>query len=107
MQQLISDEYISIKDNWYVLTEKGYDHLYSDYSIEDTKDLILGVFRKHKVGVGEILMQNHFISLQQDMDRFHFDNFNAALHSLIAEGQIEINEKNYYKLTQSGYDKIY
>ena len=107
MKQLIADGYSSVKDDWYVLTEKGYNHIYCDYSIEDTKEIILGVFRKHKVGVGEILMQNHFISVQKNADRFHFDNFNSAMQSLISDGLIEITDKGYTKLTQSGYDKIY
>ena len=107
MKQLIADEYVSVKNEWYVLTEKGYNHIYCDYSIEDTKELILEVFRKHKIGVGEILMPNHFISLQQNIDRFHFDNFTIAIQSLILERLIENTDKSYYKLTQSGYDKIY
>ena len=107
MNQLITDGYVSTKDNWYVLTEIGYDHNYSEYSIEDTKELIMGVFKKHKVGVGEILMQNHFITLQQTMERFHFDNFNSAIQGLISDELFEITDKGYYKLTQSGYDKIY
>lgn len=107
MQQLISDVYVSTKDGWYVLTEDGYNYIYRKYSIEDTKQLIMNVFRNHKVGVGGILMQNNFITLQQTAERFHFDNFTFALQSLISDGLIEVNEIGYYKLTQSGYDRIY
>lgn len=105
--QLITDNYVSTKDGWYVLTEKGYNHIYSNYTIEDTIELILDVFRKHKVIVGEILMQNHFIKPQQDMDRFHFDNFSIAMQKIIVDGLIELTKEGCYKLTQFGYNRIY
>ena len=107
MNDLISKGYVSTKEEWYVLTEKGYDHIYRDYSIAYTEEIILDVFRKHKTGVGQILMQNHFITVQQNADRFHFDNFNIALNNIIAGGLIEITNEGYYKLTQAGYDRIY
>lgn len=107
MNELIEEGYVSVRDNWYVLEEKGYRYIYRNYSIEDTKKIILDVFRKHKVGVGEILMSNHFITTQQNAERFHFDNFNSAMQDLIADGLIEFTDKGYYMLTQLGYDNIY
>lgn len=106
INQLITDEYISTKDNWYVLLEKGYTHLFSGYKLEDTENIILSVFAKHKIGVGQMLMTNSFITLQNSVERFHFDNFNNAINSLIEKGLIQTTERGYI-LTQNGYDKIY
>jgi len=107
IKQLIEDEYIFIKDSWYVLTDKGCDYIYRNYSIETTKSLILEVFKKHKIGIDEIIMQNSFIKLQQSVDRFHFDNFTLAFQNLISDEYIEIAGNNCYKLTKLGYDNIY
>jgi hypothetical protein len=106
VEQLIKEEYISTNDNWYVLLEKGYNHLFSDYKLEDTENIILDVFKKHKIGVGQMLMTNSFISTQNSAERFHFDNFNNAINSLIQKHLIESTERGYI-LTQSGYEKIY
>lgn len=106
IQQLISDEYITINDNWYILLDKGYDYISKDYSIEDTEALILDIFRKHKKGIGEMLMTNSFLAVQQSAERFHFDNFDNAFKSLISKGLLEQVERGF-RLTQKGYDTIY
>lgn len=107
INQLIEEGYVSVKEGWYLLTEKGYDYIFRNYSIKDTEEVILNFFRKHKIREGEVLMQRNFNSLQEE-DRFHFDNFNNAMQNLILEGLIEITvEKNYFKLTQAGYNRVY
>jgi hypothetical protein len=103
---LITDNYMSVNESWYVLTEKGYNYIYRDYSIEDTEEIILDIVRNHKVGVGNIIIQNWFTSTQQSADRFHFDNFNKALQNIIDKDFLENTEQGL-KLTSSGYEKIY
>lgn len=106
ISDLISDNYMSVNDGWYVLTEKGYNHIYKDYSIDDTEEIILDTVRKHKVGVGNIIKENWLTSTQQSVGRFHFDNFNKALQNIIDKGFLE-NTNQGLKLTLSGYEKIY
>lgn len=106
IKQLITGGYISSDDKWYILLEKGYNYIFRNYSIEDTEQLILDVFRKHKIGVGEILMQNSFLSFRQEAERFHFENFNNAILNLHTKRLIESSDMGY-KLTQAGYERIY
>ncbi|MCL2597478.1 MAG: hypothetical protein FWD66_07445 [Paludibacter sp.] len=107
MQGLIDDGFVSTKDDrWYILTEQGYEYIYKNYTVKDTEELIMSVFRKHKKGIGEPIMSNSFLSLQQDMERFHFDNYGLAFQNLIEGNFIELVNDRLYKLTKDGYDRI-
>jgi len=107
MEDLISEKYIVQEKDCYVLTKTGYNYIYRNYSIDDTRALIMDVFQNYGVGVGEVLMQNSFFSWHTTEDRFHIDNLGLAMKDLISEGLIEITETGNFKLTKFGYDKIY
>jgi len=103
---LVDEGYISTNGDFFVLEQKGYDHIYAGYSILDTERMIMDVFRRHKIGVGQMIMSNSFLELERSMERFHFDNYNQAFQNLGRKGMIEFVERGY-KLTQIGYDAIY
>jgi len=89
IEKLIKEGYVFSKEKNYGITQKGYDLIYQNYSIKDTEELILSLFKKHKVGVDEILMSNNFTLFVNELERYHFDNFTNAIDSLIKETSIE------------------
>jgi len=106
LNELISNGYVGTKENWFTLTQRGYDFLNQDLSIEDTENIILDFLRNRNLGVGHVIMENWFINLTTKLERFHFDNFNKALQNIIAKGFIEVRNNGLF-LTQEGYDKLY
>jgi predicted transcriptional regulator len=106
LKRLVDSEYILVRGSSYVLTEKGYDYIYKDYSIRDTEKIILDEIRRRDIDAGNIIMSNWLNALQRDMEIFHSDNFNNAIRSLIDKGFIEAAEMGY-KLTQEGYSEAY
>jgi len=106
LNQLISDGYIAFDDNHYILLENGYNYIFRNYSIVDTEKVILNEFKIRKLGVDHILPSNTLISLQQSVERFHFDNFTIALERLISQKHIKELDHGYI-LTGKGYDEIY
>ncbi|MPT35695.1 MAG: hypothetical protein E2604_11580 [Flavobacterium sp.] len=107
INELISEEYIGVKDNWYTLTQKGYNHLNEDYSITDTENIILNFLKSRNLKAGDVIMPNWFNSLLQNIGRVHFDNFNTALQNVIHKGIIEVRSNNDMFFTQKGYDELY
>lgn len=107
LENLIEQEYLGTKNSWLTLKQKGYDYLYRDYKVQDTKDLIMQVFAEHELGVNQVLMKRVFNNFVQKLERFHFDNFNKAMDSLISDELIEPQDDRFLKLTQKGYDYIY
>jgi hypothetical protein len=105
-KKLIDGGYLSIKDKCYILTDKGYNYIYKDYSVIDTEKLILTKIGRHGIDVGNIIMTGWLNSLQLEAERFHSDNFNNAIQNLMEKGFIETVEIGY-RLTQEGYSKIY
>ncbi|ADQ82989.1 hypothetical protein J5295_08840 [Riemerella anatipestifer] len=106
LNELISNGYVGTSGHWLTLTQKGYDFLNQGLSIEDTENVILEFLRKRNLGVGHVIMENWFISLQNQIERFHFDNFNVALNNILNKGYIEQRDNGIF-LTQKGYDKLY
>lgn len=105
--ELISDGYIGLKDGWYTLTQKGYNHLNKDYSITDTENIILDFLKSRNLKAGYVIMPNWFNSLLTKLDRVHFDNFYTALQNVIDNGIIEVRSNNDMFFTQKGYDALY
>lgn len=106
LKELMEEGYLSTKEDWYVLTQKGYDYLYEGYSIENTKRLILDVFEQQKVGAGKSIMASALIGVRQKANRFDMDNFQAALEELVKDGVIE-PKGNMIMLTEEGYKEVY
>lgn len=106
LDALISNGYVGIKDSWLQLNQKGYDFLNQGLKIEDTENIILDFLRKKNLGVGNIIMENWFTSLTNNLQRFHFDNYKEAFQNIIKKGFIE-KRNNRLFLTQEGYDKLY
>jgi hypothetical protein len=104
--ELVALGYLSFENNWYTLLGKGYDHIYDGYTITDTESLILGEFKARKINAGHRLVRDSLSPLQHSLERYHIDNFNAALLNLITLGFL-VKEDRSYILTQNGYDKIY
>lgn len=107
LQGLLDEGYIETRDGDYILTQEGYNYIYRDYTLNETEEIILNVFREHKIRAGQILMQNTFTILQNRLERIHFDNFNNAINSLITDGLITITPQRHFMLTQNGFEHIY
>lgn len=106
INELKSNGYIGTKDNWFTLTQKGYNFLYEGFSIEDTENIILEFLRKRNLGVGHVIMKNWFTSFTTEIERYHFDNFNEAFSNIIEKEYIEVRQNGLF-FTQKGYDKVY
>jgi hypothetical protein len=107
IERLINDGFIGLKDGWYTLEQKGYDELYKNYKLEGTEDIIMAIFRKHKTGKNEVIMGGALTSVQQSVDRYHFDHFQQALQSLQEKGWIKGEGSNMIRLTEIGYNQLY
>lgn len=106
LEYLFKEGHIAKKDDWYVLTSKGYSWLYKDSSINETELQILQELRRRELRAGNVIQPNWFISLQMSMNKFHQDNFGGAMENLHQRGIIE-NRENRMILTEEGEGELY
>lgn len=106
LQELVNQDYIQLINRGYILTEKGYNFIFMDYSIEDTKSLIMNEFKKREIQEGQGLQVQVFNEFTE-YEQFHADNFINAMDQLINEEKLRNGNNFNYILTKTGHNTIY
>lgn len=106
MNELVRQGFVNAEEDIFRLTQRGYDYLYRRYSIQDTMDVILSDFRKRRIGKNEILLLPALLATLQDVDRYHFDQYDKAIHVLVDKGWLLANGRGFI-LTEEGYTEVY
>ena len=91
------------------LTDKGYEGLYPNKSLEELEKVILDIFRKTNCKTGEGFMERQLRNLERDLNPEDSKTLIEAANNLIQEGYCiyETQPSGFFKLTQKGYDRIY
>jgi hypothetical protein len=106
MNELVRQGLVTADNDAYRLTQTGYNQIYKHYTIQDTVDLIMGDFRRRRIGKNEILLLPALLSTLQDADRYHLDNYDQAVKLLVKKGWLLTNGRGFV-LTEEGYSEVY
>lgn len=106
LEALEADDFISVSDTGIQLKQKGYDHIFSEYSIQDTEEKILNALRKFDLRRGDAVPFVPLFHQRNEWGRYYFDTFQAAFDSLIANGYITKEGQSLF-LSDKGFDKLY
>lgn len=101
-ENLAKNLYITFDKGKYKLLDKGFDYLYSDHNIQQTKQLILDKFKLANLRSGDLLSTNIIMMTRSDVDAFHQENFSVALEELLVDNLI-VQDSKGFRLTDEGY----
>ena len=110
LEELVNEGIFEHKNEKYVITEKGFDHIYPetiDMAVEQVKSDILECFRKTHSEIGHPL--NEKIFDHQYRSQYNPKQKKAigrAINKLIVEGLIE-KKNGKIVLTEKGFNVIY
>ncbi|OOQ58303.1 hypothetical protein [Mucilaginibacter pedocola] len=94
-QTLADEEYLTFEHNKYKLLDKGFDHLYADQSIAQTRQLVLGLFEKNNLKPGHILPHGVLNSARLKWNAYHQEKLGTTLTDLQKEGDLGLEQLGY------------
>ncbi|MBP9991469.1 MAG: hypothetical protein KBT27_04790 [Prevotellaceae bacterium] len=102
-------EYKENKPDALFLTKKGFDGLYSCRSDEELSQLIMSLFSKSNLGVGQgFMFRTLEMNVIQELNPVEQDQIMVVLNKLIADNIISIDSDNHFLcLCPKGFDMIY
>lgn len=102
-------EYKENKPDALFLTKKGFDGLYSCRSDEELVQLIMSLFSKSNLGIGQgFMFRNLEINVIQKLNPVEQKQIMVVLDKLIADNIISMDSDNHFlRLCEKGYDMIY
>jgi len=106
VDELVNESYLSEKNGGLELLQKGYDHIFKDYTLEDTERLILHILEDSKIGRGHSIPLRIFFERQVDWERYFADTLEMAIQSLITKGIFTEDGQNLF-LSDLGFEKVY
>ena len=92
---LANKEYVSFENNKYKLLDKGFDYLYKDHSIEQTKGLILDLIQKNNLQAGHVLFYGILTAARVEWDAYHQEKLPTAIAEMKGEGLIQDDRLGY------------
>ena len=103
IENLVTEGFISYDGSHFILNQSGYDKIWEGYTLQDTENFILNIYRERNLGIGHGLHPAALNGIRNNAERFHMDNMGTAWQSLVDKGYLNENGQ----LQQTGYDKIY
>lgn len=103
--QLAEMGYVTNENNKYKLLDKGFDYIYRHYNLDQTKQIILDIFKLANLEVGHLLPNGTIMVTRTKLDGYHQENFMIALEALLQDNLITQDVRGF-KLTEDGFNRI-
>jgi hypothetical protein len=87
LKELIENQFLRADQHCFVLLQKGFDTIYSGYTLDDVKSALL----EHLSDRGGSTMTGEFLASKNALPGYHQTYFDEAKDQLISEGKIKVD----------------